>query len=170
MATYAPLFAHVDGWQWRPDMIWYNNLRSFRTTSYYVQQMYSLNKGTNVLSLTMNGKPVAGNDDQDGLFASAVFDKEQNNVIVKVVNTGLKEQPIKLNLKGFKGEHYGAQAVFSASAPYDENSIDHPMLVVPKFQPLKFTGDAYETTIAPFTFIMYRINVTEGERLKRQEL
>lgn len=21
MATYAPLFAHVDGWQWRPDMI-----------------------------------------------------------------------------------------------------------------------------------------------------
>ena len=32
MATYAPLFAHVEGWQWRPDAIWFDNLpaRSFR--------------------------------------------------------------------------------------------------------------------------------------------
>ena len=28
MATYAPLFAHVEGWQWRPDMIWFDNLNS----------------------------------------------------------------------------------------------------------------------------------------------
>ena len=26
MATYAPLFAHVEGWQWRPDLFWYDNL------------------------------------------------------------------------------------------------------------------------------------------------
>lgn len=37
MATYAPLFAHVDGWQWRPDMIWYDNTRMFKSVSYYVQ-------------------------------------------------------------------------------------------------------------------------------------
>ena len=30
MATYAPLFAHVEGWQWRPDMIWFDNLNSVR--------------------------------------------------------------------------------------------------------------------------------------------
>lgn len=60
MATYAPLFAHVDGWQWRPDMIWYDNTRMFKSVSYYVQQMYACNKGTNVLPLTMNGKSVAG--------------------------------------------------------------------------------------------------------------
>ena len=53
MATYAPLFAHVEGWQWRPDLIWFDNLRSVRTCSYYVQQLYSHNKGTNVLPLTM---------------------------------------------------------------------------------------------------------------------
>ncbi len=40
MATYAPLFAHVEGWQWRPDLIWYDNLRSVRSVSYYVQQLY----------------------------------------------------------------------------------------------------------------------------------
>lgn len=56
MATYAPLFAHVEGWQWRPDMIWFDNMNCVRTASYYVQQLYAVNKGTNVLQLTMNKK------------------------------------------------------------------------------------------------------------------
>lgn len=60
MATYAPLFAHVAGWQWRPDLIWFDNLRSVRTASYYVQQLYAQNKGTHVLPLTMDGRPVTG--------------------------------------------------------------------------------------------------------------
>ena len=79
MATYAPLFAHVEGWQWRPDMIWYDNLNSFRSCSYQVQQMYSTTKGTNVVSLTMNGKPVTGADGQDGLFASTKDDNCYSN-------------------------------------------------------------------------------------------
>ena len=44
MATYAPLFAHVEGWQWRPDAIWFDNLRFCKSVSYYVQQLYALNK------------------------------------------------------------------------------------------------------------------------------
>ena len=48
-ATYAPLFAHVEGWQWRPDLIWFDNLSSVRSANYYVQQLYGENKGTNVL-------------------------------------------------------------------------------------------------------------------------
>ena len=65
MATYAPLFAHVEGWQWRPDMIWFDNLNSVRTVSYYVQQLFATHKGTNVLSLTMNKKPVTGAEEQN---------------------------------------------------------------------------------------------------------
>ena len=78
MATYAPLFAHVEGWQWRPDMIWFDNLNSVCTVSYYVQQLFATHKGTNVLSLTMNKKPVTGAEGQNGLFASAVCDKNKN--------------------------------------------------------------------------------------------
>jgi alpha-N-arabinofuranosidase len=37
MASYAPLFAHVDAWQWTPDLIWFDNLRSYGTPNYYVQ-------------------------------------------------------------------------------------------------------------------------------------
>jgi hypothetical protein len=31
MASYAPLFAHIDGWQWTPNLIWFDNLRSYGT-------------------------------------------------------------------------------------------------------------------------------------------
>ncbi|MBQ8607494.1 MAG: carbohydrate binding domain-containing protein, partial [Bacteroidaceae bacterium] len=96
MATYAPLFAHVEGWQWRPDMIWFDNLRSVRTCSYYVQQLYAHNKGTHVLPLTMNKQTVCGGEGQDGLFASAVWDKESGSYIVKVINTSDKVQPVTL--------------------------------------------------------------------------
>lgn len=102
MATYAPLFAHVEGWQWRPDMIWFDNLNSVRTVSYYVQQLYAQNKGTNVLPLTMNKETVTGAEGQNGLFASAVYDKDKNELIVKVANTSDKTQPVSLTFEGLK--------------------------------------------------------------------
>ena len=49
MASYAPLFANVNGTQWHPDLIYYDNSRSFGTPSYYVQQMFSRNRGDVVL-------------------------------------------------------------------------------------------------------------------------
>ena len=157
MATYAPLFAHIDGWQWRPDMIWYDNLRSFRSCSYYVQQMFSLNKGTNVISLTMDGKPVAGNSDQDGLFASAVFDTNTKSIIVKIVNTGDKAQDLQLNFKEMKGVHPAEITVFNASDLVGENTLDEPEKFVPKTTSESIDLDGYKVTIAPKTFMLYKI-------------
>ena len=159
MATYAPLFAHIDGWQWRPDMIWFDNLRSFKSCSYYVQQMYSLHKGTNVLSLTMNGKPVAGNSDQDGLFASSVFDKNNGEIYVKIINTSDKAQPVKLNLKGFKanGSHEATITTFSADNMDGENTLDQPEKYVPKTSGTTVNGNTVDTSIPAKTFVMYTI-------------
>ena len=54
MASYAPLFANVNGMQWQPDMIYYNSARAlFGTPSYYVQQMFSQNRGDAVLPATL---------------------------------------------------------------------------------------------------------------------
>ena len=157
MATYAPLFAHVDGWQWRPDMIWYDNLHSFRTCSWHVQSLYANNKGDNVLSLTMNKKPVAGNDDQDGLFASAVYEKATNTVIVKVVNVGDKAQDVTLNLQGMKGSHEATRTVFTSPDLTAENSIEKPDLIKPTTASETVTAPNYSTTIPAKTFVMLRI-------------
>ncbi|WP_303152517.1 alpha-L-arabinofuranosidase C-terminal domain-containing protein [uncultured Prevotella sp.] len=131
MATYAPLFAHVDGWQWRPDMIWYDNTRMFKSVSYYVQQMYACNKGTNVLPLTKNGKSVAGQEGQDGLFASAVVDKKKGEIIVKVANTSDKVQDVTLNLNGLKGSRSATATTLQSDNMDAENTLDNPNLIRP---------------------------------------
>ena len=132
MATYAPLFAHVEGWQWRPDAIWYDNLRMFKSVSYYVQQLYAMNKGTNVLKLTMNKKPVAGQEGQDGLFASSVWDATTGEVIVKVVNTGDQAQPINIQLQGIKGARTANTITLCHDGMDDENTLDEPEKIIPQ--------------------------------------
>lgn len=99
MCTYAPLLAHVDAWQWRPDMIWFDNLTSMKTPNYYIQQMYAQNKGTNTAALTRNNLPVSG---QDGIYASAVYDKDENCYIIKVANTSPDSKDINVTLTGLK--------------------------------------------------------------------
>lgn len=49
MCSYAPLFANVNHKTWNPDLINFDNNRSLGTPSYYVQQMFSANRGDVVL-------------------------------------------------------------------------------------------------------------------------
>ena len=161
MATYAPLFAHVEGWQWRPDAIWFDNLRSFKSVSYYVQQLFAMNKGTNVLTLTMNKKPVAGQEGQDGLFASSVFDKATGQIIVKVVNTSKQPQAISLNLQGVKGARTAETITLCHNAMDDENSLDNPEKITPKAGTLQCEAGKKNTVLndelQPMSFRIYKI-------------
>ena len=162
MATYAPLFAHVEGWQWRPDMIWYDNTRMFKSVSYYVQQMYAMNKGTHVLSLLMDKKPVAGQEGQDGLFASSVFDKDANEVVVKVINTSKQAQPVALNLLGMKGESQATTLTLSWSGSMDdENTLDNPEKITPKAGTAKVSAEKKNSVlndqVPAMSFRLYRI-------------
>ena len=159
MATYAPLFAHVEGWQWRPDMIWFDNLNSVRTTSYYVQQLYAQNKGTNVLPLTMNKKNVTGAEGQNGLFASAVYDKGKNELIVKVANTSATIQPISLNFEGLKKQDVlsNGRCIKLRSLDLDkDNTLEQPFAIVPQETPVSIEGNVFTTELEPTTFAVYK--------------
>jgi alpha-L-arabinofuranosidase len=59
MACYAPLFANVNGIQWHPDLIYYDNSRSFGTPSYYVQKLFSENRGDAILPTSASVVPTA---------------------------------------------------------------------------------------------------------------
>jgi len=168
MATYAPLFAHVEGWQWRPDLIWYDNLKSFRSVSYYVQQLYAMNKGTNVLSLTTpdaknkKGVPVAGQEGQNGLFASSVFDSTTGEVIIKVVNTSKQQQAITVNLLGMKGERTAQTLTLSHNGSMDdENTIAQPEKIKPKAGTLQLQAEKKNTVLSdqlpPMSFRLYKV-------------
>ena len=156
MATYAPLFAHVEGWQWRPDLIWYDNLNSFRTVSWHVQQLYGQYRGSNVLTLTMEGKPVAGNDDQQGLFASAVV--EGNLIYVKVANVSEEERQLSFNFTT-KSKKDSIKAVkridLCSDKLYEDNSLEAPENIVPTEKALSGTGKAINATIAAQSFSVF---------------
>ena len=160
MATYAPLFAHVEGWQWRPDLIWYDNLHSFRTVSWYVQQLYSQYKGQNVVGLTMNGKPVAGQDGQNGLFASAV--REGNQIYIKVANTSDKEQQLTFNFNGLKKKAVmtaSKRVDLSSDKLYEDNSIEAPVNIVPVENGFDGKGQSIQATINPLSFSIFILTI-----------
>ncbi len=55
LACYAPLFANADYVNWQPDMIWFDNHRSFGSANYYVQKLFMNNQGTHLLKLDTEG-------------------------------------------------------------------------------------------------------------------
>ena len=150
MATYAPLFAHVDGWQWRPDLIWFDNLNSVASASYYVQQIYGTNPGTHVLPATTNGAPLTG---QDGLYASAVYDQPSGEYIVKVVNINDEPRPFAINLKGAKPESLTTITLTSTDLMAD-NTLESPRAVVPVTENVPL-ADSY--TIPANSFVTFKM-------------
>lgn len=159
MATYAPLLAHVEGWQWRPDLIWFDNLRSVRSCSWYVQSLYGHNKGTNVVPLTMNKQAVSGQEGQNGLFASAVWDEPTQTYIVKIVNTSDKAQAINLEFKGLKkSEKLGEGKLITLHSDNldAENTLDNPNAIVPKESAVNIEGNTLNTEIGAMTFAVYK--------------
>ena len=126
MSAYAPLFAHTDAWQWTPNLIWFDNLRSFATPNYYVQQLFATNRGDTVLPITRDGKPVTG---QDGLFASAATVDGGRGFRVTLVNSTDAPMPVRIEVPG-AGDAAG-EAVFIAADPTAENSLAVPDRVKP---------------------------------------
>ena len=159
MATYAPLFAHIEGWQWRPDLIWFDNLRSMKSCSWYVQRLYTQYQGTNALKLTdMEGVNITGAEGQNGLFASSVYDAEKNQVYIKIINVSDDAQPVKINFEGLKKKEVlkGVEAVSYHSDDLDaDNTLDEPEKIVPQTAALDFEGKVLEVTVAPKTFMVY---------------
>ena len=153
MATYAPLFAHVEGWQWRPDLIWMDNLTTVRTPNYYVQQLYGKNPGTHVLSLLEGKKPVTG---QDGLCASAVYDKNTNGYIVKITNTSSESKGVDITFKGIKSLGKGTVTTLHADRMDAANTIEHKNNVVPQTGDVQTEGNVLKAIIPAKSFVVYR--------------
>lgn len=146
MASYAPLLAHVDAWQWRPDLIWFDNLRSVGTPNYYVQQLFSGNRGTHTIPATLNGQPLTG---QDGIYASATIDKGSHQIVLKIVNTTDKTAAYKLALEGaVSAGGLSSQHVLTAKQKGDFNTLDQPEVVKPVVQTLKGGKNALNVTLA----------------------
>lgn len=150
LATYAPLFAHVEAWQWNPDLIWFDNLRSVRTPNWYVQQLFGLYKGTDVLKAGSGRKALSG---QDGLYASAVRDKDKKEIILKIGNSSKQTQHMRIELAGLK--NFDPQAKWIMMQANDlnlVNTLDEPFNIVPGEAAYLLSGPKFEFEVHPQSF------------------
>lgn len=161
MATYAPLLAHVDAWQWRPDLIWFDNLRMVRTPNYYVQKLYGHHAGTNVLPLTWNQAPLTG---QEGLYGSAVIDTKKKEIIVKLSNTSQENRPIVVSLEGMKKKMQlrpEVETILLKGGRDEENTLDTPDAIVPVSSSVTLNGSKLSVGVTPYSFNLFVIGYTD---------
>jgi alpha-N-arabinofuranosidase len=154
MTSYAPLMAHEDAWQWTPDMIWFNNLQSYGSANYYVQQLFSTNKGTDLLSITQDGKALIG---QHNLYASAVKDINTKEIIVKLVNTAASNQEITIDLKGAKLGSKGSVISLASGNLQDENTFAEPRKISPKQSEYKVTKGSQQLTLPSYSVTVLKL-------------
>ncbi len=156
LTSYAPLMAHEEGWQWTPDMIWFNNLQSYGTANYQVQKLFSTNRGTDLISVTSAGKDLTG---QNELYASAVTDSGTNEVIVKVVNTSNQSKEVAINLKGKKVYKKGELIVLKSEHLEDENSFENPDKIVPVTAEIQNRGGKLSVELQPYSVSVFKFKI-----------
>lgn len=153
MSAYAPLLAHVDAWQWTPNLIWFDNLRSFGTPSYHAQQLFGANRGERVLPITVGGSRANGSG---GLFSSAALGAGGREVIVKVVNPGGDSRDVALSLGGRSLTGRATVTTLTGDAAA-ENTLAQPTRVAPAAETVAVSGTTVTRALPAHSLTVLRI-------------
>jgi alpha-N-arabinofuranosidase len=158
MSSYAPLFGHEEGWQWRPNLIWCDNLRSYGTPSYYVQQLYSRNRGDRVLPVQLGGA-VPKEKDRPRFYATATRDEKAGEMILKVVNAMAAPIEAGIQLDGVTKLGSKATQTVLTGALADENSLTTPTKVAPVTTTFKVSSPKFSHSFPPYSLTVLRVPV-----------
>jgi alpha-L-arabinofuranosidase len=137
-------------------MIWFNNLETFGTANYYVQKLFSTNKGSDLLGITKDGKAVTG---QNNLFASAVKDANTKEVIIKLVNTSSSSQEVNIDVKGTKLSSKGKLISLTSTNLTDINSFEEPKKISPKESEFKLKGSKAQLSLPASSVIVLKLTM-----------
>jgi alpha-N-arabinofuranosidase len=156
MASYAPLFAHVDAWQWTPNLLWTDNLRTLRTPNYHVQSLFARNRGDRILPVVLGR--LTGPEEKR-LYASSVLDESSGEVVLKLVNVTGAESTASIELVGARQVKRGTLTVLQAADPQSVNSPDSPERVAPKETAFSPAGTTFSVTLPANSFSIVRVGV-----------
>lgn len=155
MSSYAPLFAHVSAWQWSPNLIWFDNMQVYGSPSYYVQQLFSLNKGCYIVPVALKGM-----GKQNGLYASSVYDDKQQKLIVKVVNSTDSKIDLNFDLQSQKPIHrIATKTILTHKDLSATNSIAQPQEVYPQTTKYKFNEENLLDSLHPYSLTVYEFSI-----------
>jgi alpha-N-arabinofuranosidase len=122
-ASYAPLLSSVSSIQWTPDLITFSPNSLILSTSYYVQQLFSLYKGDFYLESTTNtaSSPVQW---------SVTRDTATSQYFLKVVNTATTANTVVFTLPFTPASSAGTGTILTAASG-TMNTLTDPTAVVP---------------------------------------
>lgn len=156
MASYAPLFAHEDAWQWAPDLIWVSNLATYVTPNYYVQKLFANNPGDETLPFQLD----AGGAEK--FHASVTRDSQAGELILKIVNGGPSSVTAQLSLAGSTLPKVSEMKVITlaGASPGDENSFAEPEKISPKTSSVAVSGPEFSHVVPAYSLTVLRIKVS----------
>ena len=108
LEAYAPLLVNVNpgAFQWAPNLIGYDAMRSYGSPSYYAQVMLDWLHGDVVLPTTLT-TPGSGSK----LYQSVTRDSQDGTLYLNLVNMAGEIQPLHIDLKGVDGIARSGRAV-----------------------------------------------------------
>jgi len=151
MASYAPLLAHVEAWQWTPDAIWFDNLRSYGTTDYYVQQIFASNVGNRIVASSPQS--------ENGLYTSASLDEGKHELIVKAINATGDPKEAEIELHGMSLSGKANVITLGSTDLKAENSFDHPRNIAPTLSTTEVKAGKIAAVLGPYSVTVYRVPV-----------
>jgi alpha-L-arabinofuranosidase len=151
MASYAPLFANAEAWQWKPDLIWVDSLRVFGTPNYYVQKLFANNPGNVTVPVKVNA------DGASTFFVSVTRDYDSGDTILKVVNAANKMVVANLNFTGAQTISSRATAITICGNLTDENSFAEPEKIYPAKSTVDVPGPEFEYVFPASSLTVLRL-------------
>jgi alpha-L-arabinofuranosidase len=147
MSSYAPLWANVNGLQWVPDLIGFNNTTAYGSPSYWAQVMLNQNRGTTVVSSSVSGS--------GGL--QTLVTKTGTTYYLTVVNTLGADNTTTLNLSGVSAVASTATMTsLGGSSSTATNSITNPTNIVPVTSTLTGLGTTFTHTFPGYSITILK--------------
>ncbi|KAL4891408.1 Arabinosidase A [Aspergillus ambiguus] len=147
MAAYAPLLQLVNATQWTPDLISFtqNPEMVIDSTSYYVQQMFSVNRGDTIREVT-----------SDSAFGPVywVASSAGSSYYVKLANYGADTQDISVSIPGMTS---GKLTVVADNDPEAYNS-DSQTLVTPSESAIEPSNGQFSFTLPSWSVAVLAAN------------
>jgi alpha-N-arabinofuranosidase len=156
MTCYAPLFGQEQRWQWRPDLIWFDNLQSYNSANYYVQQLFSLNRPDVVLPAEVTGQ-APPTSRQPGLYVVAGRDEKAKEIVLKAVNSAAEPTDAAIQVSGGRLTGTGTVTILMGALA-DENSLENPRKVAPITSPFRWIGRNLAYTFQPYSLTVLRLS------------
>lgn len=149
MASYAPLLCRRGYSRWDPDLIYFSKTNILRTINYYVQQLFSHNRGDRFILPVING-------DSKELAVSCVRDSKTETIYIKIVNGSNAARPVTINLNGVKIQSEAEETVLASENPDIVNTFENPEAVIPVTSKIKITT-RIEREIRPYSLTILKI-------------